>query len=55
MTMNFDKGIFSAAKSGAMMLGVEKNSKLIVCMKSNVWIYHPVEGISLERLTLNVD
>jgi hypothetical protein len=55
MRTNFDTRIFSAAKSGAIVFGVEKNCKWIVCMKNNVWIYHLVEGVSLERLMLNSD
>jgi hypothetical protein len=53
--MNFDTRIFSAAQSGAIMFGVEENSKLVVCMETSVWIYHPVEGFRLERSTLNPD
>jgi hypothetical protein len=36
MRMNFDTRVFSAAKRGAIVFGVEKNSKLLVCMKTDV-------------------
>jgi hypothetical protein len=53
--MNFDTRIFSAAKSGAIVFGVEKNSKLSVCMKNHVSIYRPMEGVKLERSRLKSD